>query len=77
MNDQASLLIRYILSSFTSKSSPDCMNYLRQELDAVDQSLFELEHSLKHSDKDLMDLNTTKSALDHHKVNLLTNDVLS
>lgn len=62
--------VEYFQSHTTGSSHsscPDCMNYLRQELDAVDQSLFELENSLKHSDKDLMDLNTTKSALDHHK----------
>lgn len=44
------------------------MDYLKNKLDTVDQSLFDLDDNLKHSDKDSMDLKTTKNALDHHKV---------
>ena len=34
----------------------------------MDQSLSDLECSVKHSDKDSMDLKSAKSALDQHKV---------
>jgi len=43
------------------------VDYLKKKLDAVDQSLSDLDHSSKHSDKDSMDLKATKNALDHHK----------
>ena len=36
----------------------------------MDQRLCDLEYSAKNSDKDSMDLKTTKNALDEHKVNL-------
>ena len=44
------------------------MDYLKKKLDTVDQSLSDLECSVKHSDKDFMDLKSTKNALDQHKV---------
>ena len=50
------------------RSGDTCVDYLNQELDAVDQSLLELEQILKDSDKDCMDLNTTKNAMDLYKV---------
>ena len=51
-------------------SSTSFVDYLKRKLDAVDQRLFDLEHGSKHSDKDSMDLKTTKNALDQHKVDL-------
>lgn len=36
----------------------------------MDQRLCDLEYSAKNSDKESMDLKTTKNALDEHKVNL-------
>ncbi|XP_074624754.1 dystrophin-like isoform X2 [Acropora palmata] len=51
-------------------SGTTCMDYLNQELDAVDQSLLELEQILKDSDKGCMDLNTTKNAMDLYKETL-------
>lgn len=57
---------------FTSRrSETTCIDYLNQELDAVDQSLLELEQILKDSDKGCMDLNTTKNAMDIYKVSSL------
>lgn len=47
------------------------MDHLKRKLDGVDQRLFDLEYSSKHSDKDSMDLKTTKNALDQHKVNFI------
>ena len=44
------------------------MDYLKKKLDTVDQSLSDLECSVKHSDKDSMDLKSAKNALDQHKV---------
>ena len=44
------------------------MDYLKKKLDTLDQSLSDLECSIKHSDKDFMDLKSTKNALDQHKV---------
>ena len=44
------------------------MDYLKKKFDTVDQSLSDLECSVKHSDKDFMDLKSTKNALDQHKV---------
>ena len=38
------------------------------KLDTVDQSLSDLECSVKNSDKDCMDLKSTKNTLDQHKV---------
>lgn len=51
-------------------SSTSFVDYLKRKLDAVDQRLFDLDYGSKHSDKDSMDLKTTKNALDQHKVNL-------
>ena len=47
------------------------MDYLKKKFDSVDQSLSDLECSVKHSDKDSMDLKSTKNALDQHKVTKL------
>lgn len=47
------------------------MDYLNQELDAVDQNLLDLEQILKDLDKGCMDLNTTKNAMDLYKVSSL------
>ena len=44
------------------------MDYLKKKLDTVDQSLSDLECNVKHSDKDCMDLKSTKNALDQQKV---------
>ena len=44
------------------------MDYLKKKLDTLDQSLSDLECSVKHSDKDSMDLKSSKNALDQHKV---------
>lgn len=51
-------------------SSTNFVDYLKRKLDGVDQRLCDLEHSAKNSDKDSMDLKTTKNALDEHKVDL-------
>lgn len=62
----------FLFCFFTSRRSGiTCMDYLNQELDAVDQSLLELEQILKDSDKGCMDLNTTKNAMDLYKVSSL------
>ncbi|XP_078374994.1 dystrophin-like isoform X3 [Oculina patagonica] len=47
--------------------STSFVDHLKRKLDGVDQRLFDLEYSSKHSDKDSMDLKTTKNALDQHK----------
>ena len=44
------------------------MDYLTKKFDTVDQSLSDLECSVKNSNKDSMDLKSTKNALDQHKV---------
>ena len=61
------------------RGSTSFVEYLKRKLDGVDQRLNDLENGSKHSDKDSMDLKTTKNALDQHKVdiNLLYNLVLS
>ena len=46
------------------------VDYFKKKLDAVAQSLSDLECNSKHSDKDYMDLKTTKNALDQQKVNM-------
>ena len=51
-------------------SSTNFVDYLKRKLDGVDQRLCDLEYNAKNSDKDSMDLKTTKNALDEHKVNL-------
>lgn len=51
-------------------SSTNFVDYLKRKLDGVDQRLCDLEYSAKNSDKESMDLKTTKNALDEHKVNL-------
>jgi len=51
-------------------SSTNFVDYLKRKLDGVDQRLCDLEYSAKNSDKDSMDLKTTKNALDEHKVDL-------
>lgn len=62
----------FLFCFFTSRrSGTTCMDYLNQELDAVDQNLLELEEILKDSDKGCMDLNTTKNAMDLYKVSSL------
>ena len=48
------------------------MDYLKKKFDVVDQSLSDLECSVKRSDKDSMDLKSTKNALDQRKVTTLT-----
>ena len=48
--------------------SNELVDYLKKKFDTVDQSLSDLECSVKHSDKDSMDLKSTKNALDQHKV---------
>ncbi|CAH3126441.1 unnamed protein product, partial [Porites lobata] len=50
--------------------SNELVDYLEKKLDTVDQSLSDLECSVKHSDKDSMDLKSTKNALDQHKLRL-------
>ena len=52
------------------RGSTSFVDYLKRKLDGVDQRLCDLEYGSKHSDKDSMDLRTTKNALDQHKVNL-------
>jgi len=47
--------------------STNFVDYLKRKLDGVDQRLCDLEYGSKHSDKDSMDLKTTKNALDQHK----------
>ncbi|XP_067049827.1 dystrophin-like [Acropora muricata] len=59
-----------INGSCHQESGTTCMDYLNQELDAVDQNLLELEQILKDSDKGCMDLNTTKNAMDLYKETL-------
>ena len=62
----------FLFCFFTSRrSGTTCMDYLNQELDAVDQNLLELEQILKDSDKGCMALNTTKNAMDLYKVSSL------
>ncbi|CAH3126447.1 unnamed protein product, partial [Porites lobata] len=48
--------------------SNELVDYLKKKLDTVDQSLSDLECSVKQSAKNLMDLKATKNALDQHKV---------
>ena len=50
------------------RGSTNFVDYLKKKLDGVDQRLCDLEYGSKHSDKDSMDLKTTKNALDQHKV---------
>ena len=47
------------------------MDYLKKKFDTVDQSLSDLECSVKHSAKNFMDLKSTKNALDQYKVTKL------
>ena len=64
------ILYLFIYNSSTS-GSINFVDYLKKKLDAVDRRLFDLEYGSRHSDKDSMDLKTTKNALDQHKVSLI------
>ncbi|XP_073238321.1 uncharacterized protein [Porites lutea] len=58
---------KYSIDNSTSARSNDLVDYLKKKLDTLDQSLSDLECSVKHSDKDSMDLKSSKNALDQHK----------
>ena len=66
------ILFYFILYTFlfwwVVNRSNDLVDYLKKKLDTLDQSLSDLECSVKHSDKDSMDLKSSKNALDQHKV---------
>jgi len=62
------LILYTFLFWWVVKRSNELVDYLKKKLDTVDQSLSDLECSVKHSDKDFMDLKSTKNALDQQKV---------
>lgn len=59
---------KWLCFVYIFRGSTNFVNYLKKKLDGVDQRLSDLEYGSKHSDKDSMDLKTTKNALDQHKV---------
>ena len=62
------LILNKFLFWWVVNRSNDLVDYLKKKLDTLDQSLSDLECSVKHSDKDSMDLKSAKNALDQHKV---------
>ena len=75
LNDTDWIVSKYVPASYFVRwsesrcfRSNELVDYLKKKLDTVDQSLSDLECSVKHSDKDSMDLKFTKNALDQHKV---------
>ncbi|XP_058967140.2 spectrin beta chain, erythrocytic isoform X3 [Pocillopora verrucosa] len=66
---------RYGKDESSPPSSPagsiNFVDYLKRKLDAVDRDLFDIEYGAGQSDKESMDLQTTKKALDQHKDVLL------
>ena len=64
-----------ILDLLIHNSSPagsiNFVDYLKRKLDAVDRDLFDIEYGAGQSDKESMNLQTTKKALDQHKVTLI------
>ncbi|XP_022785545.1 utrophin-like isoform X2 [Stylophora pistillata] len=78
--DQPDSLVHYFRHSrddheSSPPSSPagtiNFVDYLKRKLDAVDRDLFDIEYGAKQSDKESMDLQSTKKALDQHKDALL------
>ena len=62
------LILYTFLFWWVVNRSNELVDYLKKKLDTVDQSLSDLECSVKHSAKNFMDLKATKNALDQHKV---------
>ena len=62
------LILYTFLFWWVANRSNELVDYLKKKLDTVDQSLSDLECSVKQSAKNLMDLKATKNALDQHKV---------
>ncbi|CAH3030450.1 unnamed protein product, partial [Porites evermanni] len=72
--NDCSLLFRYMTQiginlegKRDNSGSNELVDYLKTKFDTVDQSLSDFECSVKNSDKDSMDLKSTKNALDQHK----------
>lgn len=65
------LILDLLIHNSSSAGSINFVDYLKRKLDAVDRDLFDIEYGAGQSDKESMDLQTTKKALDQHKVTLI------